>query len=139
MNETTSSRSATSSKEKARRPARGSTTVDVEIFGSVYHVRGEHDPEYLQELADRVDATMREIARHVSTVETGKIAILAALNLADELAQNTTNQEGERVQIMAKVAEMTGELTKALHPRVADSADATDDHRRVSVSPAVGR
>lgn len=138
MNASPQERAPKPDAKRDRRPARGSTTVDVEIFGSVYHVRGEHDPEYLQELADKVDDTMREISKHVSTVETAKIAILAALNLADELARNTKNQEGERVQIMEKIAEMTGELTKALTPQVAASAD-NDDRQQDSASPAAGR
>lgn len=93
---------------------RSTTSIEVEIFGSVYPVRGEHDQEYLRHLAEVVDRKMREIGNHVPTVDTGKIAILAALNLADELAQCTEQQEGERVWIMEKVAELTGELTQAL-------------------------
>jgi cell division protein ZapA len=94
--------------------SRGTTSVDVEIYGAFYPVRGEHDREYLEKLAGVVDHKMREIGSHVPTVDTGKIAILAALNLADELLQCTKQQEGERVLIMEKVAELTGELTQAL-------------------------
>ncbi len=45
--------------------ARTTTTTDVEIFGSTYHVRGDKDPELLQELAGMVDGKMREIAQQV--------------------------------------------------------------------------
>jgi cell division protein ZapA len=108
----------------ARRPASGlggvtamateSTSTDVEIFGSVYSVRGEHDAAYLQELAGMVDRTMRQIAQRVSTVETARIAILAALNLADELSQCQRRQEGERAEITEKVERLAGELERAL-------------------------
>ncbi len=94
--------------------ATSTTSVDVEIFGATYHVRGTHDREHLQRLADMVDSKMREIGKQVPTVDTGKIAILAALNLADELFQCNDQQEGERVEIMEKVAELTGALTEAL-------------------------
>ena len=100
---------------KSEKTTKGTTSVEVEIFGAVYPVRGEHDREYLEKLARLVDRKMREIGSHVPTVDTGKIAILAALNLADELLQCTQQQEGERVQIMEKVAELTGELTQALN------------------------
>lgn len=100
---------------KPDKTLKGTTSVEVEIFGSVYPVRGDHDREYLQKLAGVVDHKMREIGSHVPTVDTSKIAILAALNLADELLQRTEQQEGERVQIMEKVAELTGELTQALN------------------------
>ena len=100
---------------KPEKTTKGTTSVEVEIFGTVYPVRGEHDREHLETLAGVVDQKMREIGSHVPTVDTGKIAILAALNLADELLQCTQQQEGERVQIMEKVAELTGELTQALN------------------------
>jgi cell division protein ZapA len=93
-----------------------STTTAVEIFGSVYHVRGEdQDSEFLRELANVVDRKMREVADQVATVDPAKIAILAALNLADELSRSQKQQaEGEPVEIREKVEALTVELTKAL-------------------------
>ena len=91
-----------------------SQKTEVEIFGSVYSVRGAEDGEYLQELAGSVDRKMREIAGQVKTVDTAKIAILAALNLADELFQAQRAQEGERVEIQERVVALTGELHEAL-------------------------
>jgi len=91
-----------------------STNIQVEIFGSVYSVRGSEDDGHLQGLADLVDRKMREVARHVSTGDTARIAILAALNLADELFRIQSQQEGERVEIREKVAVLTEELTRAL-------------------------
>lgn len=91
---------------------RGST--EVEIFGAVYSVRGSDDRGYLQGLADLVDRKMREVAQHVNTADTARIAILAALNLADELLSLEKRQEGERVLIREKVAELTEELAGAL-------------------------
>jgi cell division protein ZapA len=94
-------------------PLPASTTVQVEIFGEVYSVRGSDENGYLQELADLVDRKMREVAEHVKG-DTARIAILAALNLADELFQIQSRQEGERVEIREKVAALTEELTHAL-------------------------
>ncbi|MEO6195736.1 MAG: cell division protein ZapA [Thermoanaerobaculia bacterium] len=94
-------------------PLPASTTVPVEIFGEVYTVRGSDENGYLQELADLVDRKMREVAEHVKG-DTARIAILAALNLADELFQIQSRQEGERVEIREKVAALAEELTHAL-------------------------
>jgi cell division protein ZapA len=94
-------------------PQPTSTTSQVEIFGEVYTVRGSDENGYLQELADLVDRKMREVAEHVKG-DTARIAILAALNLADELFQIQSRQEGERVEIREKVAALTEELTHAL-------------------------
>jgi cell division protein ZapA len=86
------------------------TTTPVEIFGEVYNVRGDDENGYLQSLADVVDRKMREVAEHVKTGDTARIAILVALNLADELFQ----KDGERVEIREKVTALTEELGQAL-------------------------
>ena len=67
--------------------------TEVEIFGQTYSVRGEGDPNYLMELARVVDARMREVAAQVSTVDPLKIAILAALNIADEFSRYRKQRE----------------------------------------------
>jgi cell division protein ZapA (FtsZ GTPase activity inhibitor) len=51
----------------------------------------------------------------VSTADTARIAILAALNLADELFRIQKRQDGERGEIREKVAALAEELTQALH------------------------
>jgi cell division protein ZapA len=89
------------------------TSTEVEIFGAVYAVRGE-DREHLQGLARTVDRTMREIAGKVATADPTRIAILAALNLADELSKCQSRTEGEREKITETVANLTGELRRAL-------------------------
>ena len=94
--------------------SKATTATEVEIFGAVYHVRGEKNSEYLQELAAVLDRKMREIAQQVSTVDTAKIAILAALNLTDELFQCRKLQEGERVDIQERVTKLAGQLGEVL-------------------------
>ncbi|MDE3103827.1 MAG: cell division protein ZapA [Acidobacteriota bacterium] len=59
--------------------------VTVDIYDQVYHLRGT-DPGYIQQLAQSVDAKMRAVATHGSTVDSLRVAVLAALNIADELA-----------------------------------------------------
>jgi cell division protein ZapA len=93
---------------------KGTTVIEVEIFGGVYSVRGDLDRDYLQEVASLVDEKMRLIAERVSTVDTGKIAILAAMNLADELIQCQEKQEGVRVQISERVEDLANRLANAL-------------------------
>ena len=92
-----------------RQPA----TTEVRIYGATYHMRGDA-AGYHQELADLVDAKMREVAAHVTTGDTVRIAILAALNLADELVRAKKQQEGERVENTEKAARLAQELARAL-------------------------
>jgi cell division protein ZapA len=66
--------------------ANGSNYVTVEIYDQVYHLSGQ-DQDHIRELAARVDAKMRAVATHSRTVDSLRVAVLAALNLADELTQ----------------------------------------------------
>lgn len=59
-------------------------TVHIEIFGATYTVKAGADPGYVEELAAHVDAQMREVSRTPGTVDSVRVAVLAALNLADE-------------------------------------------------------
>lgn len=94
--------------------ARKATTVEVDIFGGTYQVRGEKDAEYLRGLAELVDRKMREIAEKISAADTAKVAILAALNLADELSQGRRQQEGDSDEIQERVTQLTEKLETAL-------------------------
>lgn len=59
------------------------SSVRVEIFDQAYHLRGS-DPDYIIKLADYVDGKMRAVAEQTSTVDSVRLAVLAALNIADE-------------------------------------------------------
>ncbi len=80
--------------------------VDVEIFGKVYTVRGEKDVEYVRRVAEYVDRKMREISQVTDTVSTSRIAILAALNIADEffdLREKTDEFESRMKNLSRKI------------------------------------
>ena len=93
---------------------KSTTTVAVDIFGATYHVRGNDDTSHLQQLAALVDAKMREVAGRSSSVDRAKVAILAALNIADELARVEAERAEATRAAVAKVTELTGELELAL-------------------------
>jgi cell division protein ZapA len=60
-------------------------SISVDIYDQIYHLRGT-DPEYIAQLANSVDAKMRAVSAHGGTVDSLRVAVLAALNIADELA-----------------------------------------------------
>ena len=60
------------------------SSVRVEIFDQGYNLRGT-DPEYITRLAEYVDLKMRTIAQQTTTVDSLRLAILAAINIADEV------------------------------------------------------
>ena len=88
-----------------------SDSTTVEIFGETYNVRGEGDPNYLAELARFVDSRMREVAAEVATVDPVKIAILAALNIADEFSRSKKERLGIWIE---KTEELSDRLNKAI-------------------------
>jgi len=63
---------------------RSSTAISVEIYDQTYNLRA-HDPEYVQKLAEVVDNKMRAVTAAGNTVDSLRVAVLAALNIADEL------------------------------------------------------
>ena len=58
-------------------------SVRVEIFDQVYNLRGS-DADYILKLAEYVDGKMRAVSEQTATVDSVRLAVLAALNIADE-------------------------------------------------------
>ncbi len=58
-------------------------SVRVEIFDQVYNLRGS-DADYIIKLAEYVDGKMRAVSEQTATVDSVRLAVLAALNIADE-------------------------------------------------------
>ncbi len=73
---------ATATKESTVKDTQ-SASVRVEIFDQAYNLRGS-DPEYILKLAEYVDSKMRAVAEATNTIDTVRLAVLAALNIADE-------------------------------------------------------
>ncbi len=81
-----------------------SRTVEVEIYGQRYAVRGEADQSYVLELARQVDEQMRALAAGMQMATPTKVAVLTALNLAHELHQARRLQQ-ENAESAEKLAE----------------------------------
>ncbi|HVP57991.1 MAG TPA: cell division protein ZapA [bacterium] len=67
--------------------------VTVDIFGHEYKIRGDADPGYILEIAQYVDGKMKEVAHGAPAGSLTKIAILAALNIAEELFRERTEKQ----------------------------------------------
>lgn len=63
------------------------TKAKVTIFGNTYNIQGEAPPEYIAKLASYVDKKMNEVAGSMASPNLLQIAILTALNIADEYHQ----------------------------------------------------
>jgi cell division protein ZapA len=71
-------------RSRAELSAQATGAVVVEIYDQVYQLSGT-DPTYIQRLASLVDSRMRTISAHGATVDSLRVAVLAALNIADEM------------------------------------------------------
>lgn len=93
--------------------------ISVDIYDQTYHLRGE-DAEYIRRLADKVDAKMRAVASHGKTVDSLRVAVLAALNIADELVAIERRYDGlagsqeSRAAIRNRAHTLTGLLDSVL-------------------------
>jgi cell division protein ZapA len=91
-------------------------TVHVDIHGQRYSLRSELEPQYVNELAGFLDEKMRSAARDLANADPLGIAVVTALNLADELhrARHTAHTDIDRVT--AKAAEIERMIDAALAP-----------------------
>jgi len=81
-----------------------SQSAKVQIFGQSFTLQGDLEQEYVQTLATYVDEKMRAIAEMTPTVDTQKIAVLAALAIADEL-HSLRKDRGQREEMLKEQAE----------------------------------
>ena len=93
------------SREKVSKVAKDAEGIRVVIFDQEYYVRGALDEQYIQKLGEFLDARMRAIAGRTRAVDTQRIAVLAALNIADEYHQIKAQYEEKTKRVDEKVEE----------------------------------
>ena len=81
-----------------------SAPVKVQIFGQVYSIRGDLEEKYVQKLAKCVDEKMHAIAEATGIVDTQKLAVLAALAIADEL-HSMQRERSDEEELLREQAE----------------------------------
>jgi cell division protein ZapA len=69
------------------------SVLKVKIYGTEYPIKGDSELAYIKQVAEYVDLKMREVNKIAPEVSTLKVAILAALNIADELFKERINSE----------------------------------------------
>jgi cell division protein ZapA len=85
--------------------------IKVEIFGTEYRIKGDANADYIKQVAGLVDERMRQIADASVTGSVAKIAILAAVNIADELLKERLARESamDKLSERLKQAEENGQ------------------------------
>jgi len=95
-------------------PDEPSRVVHVEIHGQQYPIRSGLDPAYVAELAAYVDQKMRAASRETAAGDTLKIAVLAALNIADECFRAQADERDRRETITTRAEALERMLDLAL-------------------------
>ena len=78
-------------------------TIEVDIYGQRYTIRGEADEAYMQRLAAYVDGHMKSVGKGMKTATLSKLAVLAAINIAHELFQSEESREKGEADVERRV------------------------------------
>ena len=103
---------ATATKDPVVKDAQNAS-VRVEIFDQAYNLRGS-DPDYILKLADYVDSKMRAVASATNTIDTVRLAVLAALNIADEYHLLKKKQDGGATDYQKRAHQLVHALDEVL-------------------------
>jgi cell division protein ZapA len=88
--------------------------VKIEIFDQTYHVQADGDEAYLRELAAFVDEKMRMVAETTRQVDSMRVAVLSALNIADEFFSLRKRQQELEGPLRQRVRKCVNLVEKAL-------------------------
>lgn len=88
--------------------------ISVEIHGRIYQIRGQDDAQYIKKLAKIVHEKMVEVEQSTHTVDSFRVAVLAALNLADESCKMKAKLEARVDQLEKERDHLRGMIDQAL-------------------------
>jgi cell division protein ZapA len=89
------------------------SSVRVEIFDQAYNLRGT-DPDHILKLAEYVDAKIRAVSAQTHTVDTARLAVLAAINIADEFHLMKRRAEGGNTDSSKRTRQLLSALDEIL-------------------------
>jgi cell division protein ZapA len=104
-------------------------SVEVNIFNQVYSLRTNREVEHIKRIAGLVDERMRLISAHTTAHDLAKIAIFAALNIADELSDTREHYEREFQKLLTRRPEDVNDAERTVEPEqeTAQAGEAATD------------
>jgi len=88
--------------------------IEVDIYGQRLAIQGEADEIYVQELARFVEEQMRTVAQNLTTTTPAKIAILAAINITDQLFQQQQLRQAGEAEVERRARGMMEDIEAQL-------------------------
>jgi len=80
--------------------------VHVDVHGQRYAVRSDLDPQYVAMLAEHLDARMRQASRELASSDPLRLAVIAALNVTDELFRARADSTGIEDRLRERAADI---------------------------------
>lgn len=113
------------------------TSIRIEIYNQTYSIRSiDGDSEYIMRLAEYVDGKMREISSKTLTVDSLKVAILAALQVADEFHRLKNLHEKADEELASRSAECAEMLDRLLKAKATEEQQAEEQANAVTQQKA---
>ena len=92
-----------------------SNQVQISIFGQEYSVKAPADSDYIKKIAEYLDAKMREVQSGFTTTQSStRIAILAGMNITDELFNSRQSGESENTEVEQKLSSLIELIEESL-------------------------
>lgn len=91
--------------------------VIVNIMGVDYPIKGDYDPEYIQKIASDLDARLKDVSSQLLSKSLEKAAVMAALNLEDELFTLEKERELLVSEIESKVNRIIEKIDRSLQEK----------------------
>jgi cell division protein ZapA len=88
--------------------------VEIKVFGQTYTVKTDAEEDYIQEVAKYVNVKMEEVLKKTKSVSTLNVAILTALNIADDLLK----EKEKRIDLLREVEAKSKDLVEKIDIRI---------------------
>ena len=98
-----------------------SRVVNVDIHGQRYAIRSELEPQYILALAEYLDSKMQAAARETSASDPARVAVVASMNILDELFRARRDALDAEGHLNTRAAQIEG-LVDAVLQNVARRA-----------------
>jgi cell division protein ZapA len=90
--------------------------VEIKVFGQTYTVKTDAEEDYIQEVAKYVNEKMEEILKKTKSVSTLNVAILTALNIADDLLR----EKEKRTALLREVGAKSKDLVEKIDTKIGE-------------------
>lgn len=91
-------------------------SIEIEIYGHRYTITGEAEEDYIRRLAKHVDEQMRGVAQGMKTATFAKLALLAAINITDQLFQAEQRRRQGELDVERRAHSLMASIEEQLQP-----------------------